>query len=510
MHAPAHPSRVDRVYPRTPMSRFQTFRARVVAVILGALLLSIGPAAGAASGATRAFRTGFTDFDAYQTTQNRAAALSNTRRTGASFVRLPVAWRVVAPSAPPTLEAARDPGWDGYHWETFDPVVRDAVASGLTPVLILAPGAPAWAEGPDRPRVSRDAPAGSWRPSHTQFAAFAEAAARRYSGRFSDPAIFGRALPRVRYWQLWNEPNLTDFLTPQWSGAGSATRAVSPSVYRALLNAGYGAVKSVDGSNLVLTAGTAPFGEPTRGQRRMAPAFFWRALLCVRGRRRHSRAPCPEGPVRFDILAHHPYPVGPPDRRAANPDDISVPDIRKITGPLKVARAAKTVLPATPKQIWVTELSYDTSPPDPDGIPADLQARYVERSFYELWRRGVNTVVWYLLRDAPKGRGYQFDLQSGVYFRAAAVEADTPKPALRAFTFPFVVSGRGSRARLWGVAPETTGAVRIEERRGGVWRHRRSLHVGPTRVFLARFRARRHAVLRARQGSRSSLPWTVA
>jgi hypothetical protein len=46
-------------------------------------------------------------------------------------------------------------------------------------------------------------------PNPSAFGDFARAAASRYGGSFA-------GLPRVRYWQAWNEPNLNLYLKPQW------------------------------------------------------------------------------------------------------------------------------------------------------------------------------------------------------------------------------------------------------------------------------------------------------
>ena len=173
----------------------------------------------------------------------------------------------------------------GYDWAGTDAHVRDAVAAGLQPILLVN-GAPRWAEGPNRPPVSEDAPTGSWRPDAAAFGRFAEAAARRYSGTTPDPLTPGAMLPRVKDWQAWNEPNLTNFITPQWRRTSSGFEPESPDIYRPLLNAFYAGVKRADPSNVVATAGTAPFGDLHRGDRRMQPAEFVRYLFCVRGRKK--------------------------------------------------------------------------------------------------------------------------------------------------------------------------------------------------------------------------------
>ena len=80
------------------------------------------------------------------------------------------------------------------------------------------------------------------------------AVAARYSGGFDPDGPGPATLPAVQALQVWNEPNLSGLSTPQYEG----TTAVSPGHYREMLNAAYAAVKAVDPTMLVVTAGTAP------------------------------------------------------------------------------------------------------------------------------------------------------------------------------------------------------------------------------------------------------------
>ena len=51
---------------------------------------------------------------------------------------------------------------------------------------------------------------------------------RAIPGHFPDPLNQGRFLPRVSYWQGWNEPNLSHYLTPQWNKTSKGFVARQP------------------------------------------------------------------------------------------------------------------------------------------------------------------------------------------------------------------------------------------------------------------------------------------
>jgi hypothetical protein len=478
----------------------------LTAVVCGALC-----SAQAAHARAAGLLTGFTDSQAFEfaAQPDRGIALQHARAAGASIVRLTFFWRNIEHNAPPNAAAAVDPSWNGFDWSFPDAAIRDAVAAGLTP-LFEVNGAPNWAEGPGRPPVSPIFPGGTWRPDAGAFQAFAQAAATRYSGRFPDPENPGSFLPRVRYWQGWNEPNLNGFLSPQWTQVGNSFVPASPGIYRALLNGWYRGVKAADPTNVVVTAGTSPFGDLKRGGIRMPPAMFWRQVFCLNGRHSLRKFACPDSPVMFDVLAHHPYPVGPPRRHAPNPDDVTLADWSRLTVPLKAGLRQGTVAPKGPKQLWATEFSWDTNPPDPDGIPGTVQGRYMEGAFSELRSEGVSVALWFLMRDQAPVPNFASTLQSGIFFRAPNVAQDAPKPAsYTAFSFPFTAYVHRGRAELWGIAP-AVGSVVVEIRRGGRWRRLVTLRArAGDRMFLSHRKIRAGARLRARQGARTSLTWKV-
>ena len=206
------------------------------------------------------------------------------------------------------------------------------------------------------------------------------------------------------------------------------------------------------------------------------------------------------------MLAHHPYSTGPPTGTAINADDVAIPDLHKLKRPLRAALRRGTVRPRGPKPLWVTEVSWDSRPPDPGGVPAGTHARYLEGAFSQLWRQGVTAIIWFHLRDDPRGEGYPFTFQSGVFLRGSSIERDRPKPALRAFRFPFTAYRSRGRARLWGLAP-ARGKVAIQALRGRRWVRVRTLRAGRDRIFHGRLTIHRGALLRARQGGEASLRW---
>ena len=155
-----------------------------------------------------------------------------------------------------------------------------------------------------------------------------------------------------------------------------------------------------------------------------------------------------------------------------NPDDAAVPDIFKLARVLYAAERAAHVEPAGPKQLWVTEISWDSSPPDPNGVPIAEQARWLEQSLYVLWRQGVDTVLWLQIVDSPPVPSYGTTYQAGLYYLDG-----TAKPAAQAFRFPFVTRrlNRG-KVQAWGRAPRGGGLV-IEQQRRGRWVVLRRLRV---------------------------------
>jgi hypothetical protein len=284
----------------------------------------------------------------------------------------------------------------------------------------------------------------------------------------------GHALPRVRLFQAWNEPNLARYLAPQWVAADGRWRAFSPLLYRQLLNAFYAGVKSVQPTDVVVAAGVAPNGEPA-GEGRIAPVTFLREMLCLQT---HVRCP---NPPHFDVLAFHPLSVGNPDLPAESSLDVSISDAAKITGLLKQAEHEGTALPAGAKPVWVTELNWESAPQASGGVPNRQQAPWISRALHRLWVAGVGLVDWQFLIDpypaervnTPTGGIVEYQRPAGLYSAGAGGNPETalPKPFLRGFTFPFdpLRVDRG-HVRVWALLMRPGQAVSLQRQgRARVW-----------------------------------------
>jgi hypothetical protein len=464
----------------------------VALVLAGATLLT---ATGSAASPTtipaaRGLATGFSDGAAFSGA-GAPAWFARAVASGATVVRLGASWAALAPHRPTDPTNPSDPA---YGWSGLDQQVEQATAAGLIPIIVVT-GAPTWAQAAPVPASSSP---GAWEPNDADFGQFAQALATRYSGGYADPLHPGQMLPRVRYLQAWNEPNLPLYLAPQWIRSNGRWIAESPILYRGLLNAFYAGVKSVAPSDVVISAGTAPFGDPPGGQR-VPPAEFDRDLFCVSAAM--QPLPCPD-PAHFDVLAHHPYAVGGPYTHALDADDVSIPDLYKLERPLAVAERTGRVLPAGPKPIWVTEVSYDSDPPDPTAVPMATFVRWTAETLYELWSEGVSVVTWYLIRDQPPIPSYADSYQSGMYFLDGQA-----KIAQRAFRFPLVVDRRGrGKPIVWTRVP-VAGTLRIEGLIGGRWEVVLETPVTQHEVLDLHLRASRTESFRALVGGESSLIW---
>ncbi len=386
-------------------------RSISAALVAGLLLAAILPAGANA----RPLITGVTDIGS-----SAPLAYTRTRQTGARLVRIALHWESVVPQTEPTNWNPTDPQDPHYNWETSDAEITRAVQAGLTPVLQVG-GAPKWAQRCQTPSVL---------PSYV----------------LCDPAPAALAY--------------------------FAAAAVSPSLYRDLINAFYGAVKSVDPTNLVLAAGLGPIAIP---RWTIGPMSFARQLLCMKGTQ-HPRpiAGSCGGGVHFDIFAIQPYTTGSPTHEG-KVNDVEMGDLPKLQALLAAADKAgriKGQYRRTP--LWITEFSWDTKPPDPGGLSMKIARRWVPEALYRAWKAGVTRFFWYSLRDGEHtpSSSYKEANESGLYFRGPTLEQDQPKAILATFKFPFVSYPLKNGLSFWGRTPSSaSGKVAIQLWREGKWRN---------------------------------------
>lgn len=427
------------------------------------------------------FDTGLTDpLDGAFGEKDPPGAYDAARDAGVRFVRVNVQWHLVAANRPANPTSPDDPA---YGWSWLDERVTGLKSRGIEPVLSLY-SPPGWARSTKSDGTTRAT------PKVDDLRNFATAVARRYGG--STPGV-----PRVRYWQVWNEPNLRTYLD----------QSDSVAQYRAMVTASYAAIHGVHDDNRVVAGGLAPYAAYDGDH---APLRFMRELLCMSAGSK-PRPTCGAS-VPFDVWSVHPYTSGGPNRSARARDDVSLGDLPEVRRLLRAAERAGHVKPKGSLDFWVTEFSWDTKGPDPWGVPLALHARWVAEAFYNMWRNGVSMVVWFQLRDNPQGTftwGQTF--QSGLFFRTADRYADErAKPVREVVRFPFVALPAGRGAAVWGRVPTgSKGTVVVERRAGKRWVRVAKLGANGHGIFRRTLRVAARSVLRARYGSEASVPFKV-
>jgi hypothetical protein len=357
---------------------------------------------------------------------------------GFTYVRLTAGWSAVSPSS----TSAKIPGapFDPANPSTYPPAafheldraIADAHAAGLKVMLDVAFWAPRWA-------VPLGAPDGQNRydPNPTLFGDFAQAVARRYDGSFPDPSNPGSDLPAVQLYTIWNEPNESEFLEPQWKRTPAGWVPESAQIYRNMYDDAYAQIKSVDSTDKVLIGATSANGSTTPGRGDVPPIEFLQSLACVDGSMRPLSVPQCAGyqPLQADGYANHPYSLTTtPGTSSSDTNDVPLADTSRLESLLHQLYLDGRITRDLP--LYDTEYGYNTDPPDPyASFSPEQQAQFVGWSTYLAWR-DPNTVMFgqFLLRDSPPGPGrpgtrqYWSAYQTGLFYTDGQ-----PKPAAQAF-----------------------------------------------------------------------------
>lgn len=274
-------------------------------------------------------------------------------------------------------------------WAKYDHIVELAEQHGMD-LIVRISNPPAWS------RTSGN-DVGPYAPPdrYADFGDFVHAVVSRYQGR-------------IRYYQLWNEPNLTR----EWR----SDQPVSPEAYTELLQIGATRAREAD-PNVVIIAGamaaTIDLGGTT------LPGHNFNDLLFLQRMYDAGAAPY------FDIVAVQGYGLwsGPTDHRMQ-------PRVMNF-GRAQFVRDLMVQNGDAHKPIWVSEMNWNVAPPAvPPSfgrVTAEQQARYLPLAYERVrsewpWLGVAN--VWYLKRATDE---WERNRQPEAYFRLLAPDF-TPLP----------------------------------------------------------------------------------
>lgn len=425
-------------------------RAARLTLLLGvlacALLAAVGPASAAA--AERAIWGPVT-------LPSGGSAFPVYRDLGIDTLQLNLDWASTAPFRPRNPANPLDPA---YRWPPeIDGAIAEAAVSGIHLALLVA-RSPAWANGGRSPIDA---------PSPGEFATFVAAASRRY--------------PRVRRWMIWGEPNRDDRFQPNGEGSPAGPRAYAP-----ILDAAYGALKSVSAANVVIGGMTWTGGT-------VKPAPFLRDMRLPDGR-----------PPRLDWFGHNPFPFRFPDLREVHIEggwrdmsdmDLFTDEVQRVYG-----KRAK---------LWLSEFTVLSDKPSrefAESVSRQGQAQWLSAS-YEVVDAlpSVAGLGWLTLVDEQEAPGSSnWGLLTSALARKPSYEAFRLAPAVR-FRPGVRLARRVSRRRLArrglavAVRPRASGPITAELRTKRGRRVARTTRTGVAgRLRRLRMRLRRRVLRRGR------------
>ena len=321
----------------------------------------------ATAGAVAHMPVGFYDDPSFRWAADPTANLAAAQKANASIIHVLVNWSAVAPTKPAN---ALNGGDAAYHLSDIDSLVRSAEQYNMQVLLTIAE-TPKWANGGQTP---------NYPPKNlNDLTNFAHMLASRYNGTHSN---FGT----VSLFSVWNEPNLQQFLTPQYEG----NTIVSPGIYAKLYLAAYKGIKAGNPKALVAAGETSNRGKqaPSAGSDSVAPATFARLVAVA----------APNLPL--DAWATHPYPsvyaLGP-NQKVAYPN-VGFSTMNKFGASLQ--QWFHHFVP-----IWVTEYAEQTRPEAPTsvgGVSYSQQAADAKQALQLAAASPyIEMFIWFIFRDGP-------------------------------------------------------------------------------------------------------------
>jgi polysaccharide biosynthesis protein PslG len=318
----------------------------------------------------------------------RELAVRMAREAGFRWLRQEFPWEDIEIHGKGDFEDRRHEPYRSA-WEKYDHIVDLAEQYDMELIVRLS-NPPAWT------RAAGDE-AGTYAPPDNleDYGDYVQAVVERYKGR-------------VRYYQIWNEPNIY----PEW---GEAT--ISPEDYTELLKVGAERARAVN-PEVVIISGALASTIDLDGIHVPSHNFNDLAFL----QRMYDAGAAPY----FDVLAMQGYGLwsGPTDRRM-NPRVINFSRPRFV-------RDAMVRNGDAGKAIWISEMNWNAVPDEIADkrfgqVSLEQQAAYLPLAYERLqrewpWLGVANT--WYLKRATD---AWEQNSQPEAYFRLLAPDF-TPQP----------------------------------------------------------------------------------
>jgi hypothetical protein len=293
--------------------------------------------------------------------------LQLVQATKAKVVRIDVLWSEVAKTQPIDPQNPADPAYD---WTRLDQIFIGLDALDVTPIVSVY-STPEWAvAGVNTKFPSAYNPNA---PKPGAFGNFMGALATRYNGFYPNPVLGSvpATLPRVRHFELWNEPNLKNFFRLR--------NKTSLPHYIKLVKAAYPKIKRANGSAIVIAGVGGP--RSTTGNGNLGARKWLQGLV-------RSRS------TKFDAYSQHIYPsVGPLASTRAFPAWNSLPEIFETLDEKRPGM-----------KLYITEAGYTTGSTafrTVRGVSPAVQSRFLKQLFGlpDVRSPRVAAIVWFNLQD---------------------------------------------------------------------------------------------------------------
>jgi Cellulase (glycosyl hydrolase family 5) len=220
-----------------------------------------------------------------------------------------------------------------YNWSRTDKVVN-LVRSNGKDIIYTFGGTPTWASS--EPSQNCTYGYGSCAAPHSMsdLSTFAKAVATRYKGK-------------IKYYELWNEPNITQFYTGSMSSMVTMAQTI------------HDAIKSVDPSAVILS--------PCPSWGSEGAPYTWMSSFLSAG-----------GGSHFDIASYHAY------------SGSNAPEF--IINSIQAMRNALTNAGYGSRQIFLTEGGWGENVYLSNE---DSQVNFLARYIVLTWAKGVSKLAWY-------------------------------------------------------------------------------------------------------------------